>query len=268
MKITKHFPFEPEPSQLPLLFSKGDWVDCSRYWLNTASQGSVDWLTARKGLVPLEFLTEGESTNGKILISSRLTGSNFGAAAGFSKFTTPDELVLYISGLEEKKFSEESLSNMSHGNAYEPIARRWYEETTGMTVEEVGLAVPKWNFHLGASVDGIVKDSNGMVEIKCPKKMYKPLADHIHFRSTGWKPGNRHYHNHIWDSHYAQMQGGMAILKRGWCDYVVYSTSDGKAYKERIFFNEEYWERRLYPRLQSFLYNHLFPVLENIIGKY
>jgi len=135
-------------------------------------------------------------------------------------------------------------------------------------VEEVGLVVPKWNFHLGSSVDGIVKGEKGIVEIKCPKKMYGPLTDHEKQLSFGCEPESRYYHKHIWESHYAQMQGGMAILDREWCDYVVYSTTDCKVYKERILFNKEYWENKLYPSLQSFLHTNLFPLLENIIAKY
>lgn len=273
MKVISHFPFQPQPSQIPLLFPKGGWRDCGRYWINNSEQGSVGWLTARKGLVSLKNLVgdgfETKSSNPtQILISSRVTGSNFGSAAGLSKFSTPGELALYVSGLQEQKFTEESLKNMAHGTKYEPEARAWYERSTGYEVEEVGLAVPKWNFHLGASVDGIVKDQEGIIEIKCPKKMYGPLIDHEKQISFGCEPESKYYHKHIWDSHYAQMQGGMAILDKKWCDYIVYSTSDRKVYKERILFNREYWENRLYPSLQSFFHTNLFPLLESIIEKY
>ena len=60
----------------------------------------------------------------------------------------------------------------------------------------------------------------------------------------------------------------MKIADKQWCDYIVYSTSDKKVYKERILFNKEYWENKLYPSLQSFLYTYLFPVIENIMEKY
>lgn len=273
-KVTAHFPFEPTFSQINLLFPKSSWKDCGKFWTNTAPQGSIEWLAARKGLIPLkeilgkDYYTTKITTTEGMLISSRVTGSNFGSAAGVSKFTTPKELALYVSGLQEQKFTEESLKNMAHGTAYEPMAREWYENNTGLKVEEVGLAVPKWNIHLGSSVDGVVKGEKGILEIKCPKKMYGPLSDHINHLGTGWKPPNKYYHQHIWNTHYAQMQGGMAILDKEWCDYIVYSTSDCKVYTERIPFNKDYWEKRLYPSLQSFLHTNLFPLLENIISKY
>lgn len=273
MKATAHFPFEPSMAQISLLFPKSSWKDCGRFWTNTAPQGSIDWLAARKGLIPMreivgkDYKTKSTTTDG-ILICSRVTGSNFGSAVGVSKFTTPEELALYVSGLQEQKFTEESLKNMAHGTAYEPIAREWYQSTTGSEVEEVGLVVPKWNLHLGSSVDGIVKGEKGILEIKCPKKMYGPLSNHIYHLDKGWTPPNKYYHEHIWDTHYAQMQGGMAILDKEWCDYIVYSTSDCRVYTERILFNKNYWEMWLYPSLQSFLHTNLFPLLENIIAKY
>lgn len=273
MKVTSSFPFQPLPSEIPVLFSKKEWKDCGKYWINKSEQGSSGWFIARKGLLPIKNILKYKFKDksygyDNIFISSRVTGSNFGAAAGLSKFTNPEELALYISGLKEQKFNDENLKIMEHGTRYEPIARSWYEMSTGYKVEEVGLAVPKWNFHLGASVDGIVKDQEGIIEIKCPKKMYGPLNDYEKEISSGYKPESKYYHNHIWDTHYAQMQGGMAILDKKWCDYIVYSTSDKKVYKERILFNKEYWENKLYPSLQSFLYTYLFPVIENIMEKY
>ena len=63
-----------------------------------------------------------------------------------------------------------------------------------------------------------------------------------------------------------QMQGGMALLDKEWCDYIVYATEDGDVYQERISFNEEYWNNILYPKLQLFLSKELFPLLEEIIA--
>jgi len=198
-------------------------------------------------------------------VNARVTGSNYGAAAGRSRFSTPRELALEIAGVREKIFSEESKKNMAHGTKHEPNARKWYEEHFGVEVEEIGLAVPKWNFHLGASVDGIVKDQKGIIEIKCPKQMYRPLKEHIQLRETGWKPRTKYYRSHIWPTHYDQMQGGMAVLNMDWCDYIVYSTSDKEVYYERVPFNAKYWTECLYPSLEKFLNKELFPLLEDIL---
>lgn len=274
MCALKYFPFRPTSAQIPSLFPRNEWISRGNCWINLANQGTETWLNARKGRIPTSFLTNkpldvsSPSLSSYNPINARITGSNFGAAAGRSRFSTSKDLALEVAGIKEKMFSEESKKNMAHGTKEEPNARKWYETRFGVEVEEIGLAVPKWNFHLGASVDGIVKDSKGIIEIKCPKKMYKPLEDHMVLRETGWNPRTPYHRSHIWPTHYDQMQGGMAILNMDWCDYIVYSTSDRQVYFERILFNSEYWTNCLYPKLQLFLDQELFPVLEDIISKY
>lgn len=269
MKVCTYFPFEPKFTQISRLFPKKNWEDCGKYWLNISVQGSENWLKERQGQIPIEYLSveckNRASKNNEQYINARVTGSNFGAASGWSRFTTPEELAQYISGRKKRTFSPESIENMAHGTKYEPVARTWYENATGLKVEEVGLAVPKWNFHLGASVDGVIVGQEGILEIKCPKRMYGPLIEHTYNLGVGWEAPSPYYHEHIWDSHYAQMQGGMAILGKKWCDYLVYCTEDRRVFRERILFDRSYWEKKLYPSLQSFLHNHLFPILEETI---
>ena len=277
MTELRYFPYKVSSVQISYLFPKNQWISRGNCWVNLAKQGTDEWLNARKGQIPVSFLFSETnvlsptsparpSLSSIHLLNTRITVSNFGAAAGQSRFSTPKELALEVAGIKEKVFSEESKKNMAHGTKEEPNARRWYENQFGVEVEEIGLAVPKWNFHLGASVDGIVKDAKGIIEIKCPKKMYKPLIDHINLRSTGWEP-RPYYRSHIWPTHYAQMQGGMAILGMEWCDYIVYSTSDRQVYHERIPFNSKYWQESLYPNIQTFLNQELFPLLEDMICK-
>ena len=263
---TKHFPFEPKPHHLSVLFPKTDWISRGRTWVNLAPQVTKGWFLAREGRIPMKFINlENNRLDG--CVRARLTGSKFGVAAGHAPkfFSTPEELARQIAGLEEAYFDEESLKRMNHGVQEEPNARRWYEMNHNVEVEEIGLVVPKWDFHLGASVDGIVKGTKGIIEIKCPKRMYKPLQDHLRLRETGWIP-RPYYHSHIYSSQYDQMIGGMALLDKEWCDYIVYATEDGDVYQERISFNEEYWNNILYPKLQLFLFKELFPLLEEIIA--
>jgi hypothetical protein len=89
-----------------------------------------------------------------------------------------------------------------------------------------------------------------MLEIKIPKKMYGPLASVRDAISRGESDprfsSERHVWlgrpNHIWYSHYSQMQMQMAIADRKWCDYVVYAVEEEEIYIERIPFNKAYWE--------------------------
>lgn len=58
-----------------------------------------------------------------------------------------------------------------HGNEFEPIARRDFEERTGINVETVGF-VTRDDEIIGCSPDGLIRDAAGEwtegLEIKCP----------------------------------------------------------------------------------------------------
>src|SRR6056297_92094 len=211
-------------------FTKMDnnWEEYDTYWISNHEQASKEWFDTRK---------------------YRITGSNYGAAINHSNFSTPQETMKIVAGFYAKTFSDESLSNMRHGRETEPIARDWYEKSKNCKVIERGIAIPKWNKYMGSSVDGEVIGQNGIIEIKCPKRMYRPLLE----KSQSGITYDKYYHKHIWDSHYDQMIGNMAVMNKEWCDYIVYSTFDSKVYLERIYFNEKYWNEVLYPGLKFFI---------------
>lgn len=195
------------------------WVDCGSCWEHTAPQGDPDWKLARLG---------------------RVTTSVSGAMAGRSTFKTPEEQGKYIAGYEKESFSQKAIERMDHGNDTEPEARDWYAKYTGYTIVERGLIVPKQDLTLGASIDGDVINTDGIIEIKCPLTMYYPLKKYMDQIKTGWKPPPN-YHKHIWPTHYAQMQHAMAVTGKKWCTYIVYCTTDGSIFTQKIDFNQDYW---------------------------
>jgi len=93
--------------------------------------------------------------------------------------------------------------DIERGVRLEPIAKKLYELETGQKVEEIGF-VSSGEF-LGFSPDGFVGE-DGMIEIKAPNDerflslMIEPDKDHIH-----------------------QIQMGLLISGRKWCDYVLYN---------------------------------------------
>lgn len=210
-----------------------EWIDCGTYWLNTSDQRTTRWHDLRV----------------------RLTASNFGIAIGHSNFSTPEELADQIAGISKKSFTPEAIQRMGYGTQMEPVARQWYATTRGVEVNEVGIAIPKWDPMIGGSLDGNV-GSDGCIEIKCVAKMYEPLKKRI-ANSTVSKDWS-----HIWKTHFDQMQGCMAITNKKWCDYVVFCPAEDQVYVERIPFQPEYWEKILYPGLRHFLEKLLLPRLD------
>lgn len=220
-------------------FDTEQWMDCNTYWLNTSPQGSDEWHNQRK---------------------YRVTASNFGAALGQSSYCSMIELAMDITKLKPKSFPNRGKLVKQHGIVTEPEARDWYSSSRGVEVVEVGLAVPKWEPRIGASLDGDVVGTDGIIEIKSPLQMYDPLNEHMRKINAGWRPPP-FYHSHIWDTHYAQMQGGMKITNKKWCDYIVYAKQSNRVYVERIPFNEKYWEEELWPGLQTFLDTYMEPLI-------
>jgi len=215
-----------------------DWVDCGTYWLNINNQDTDGWKSARR-------VGWGHT-------KSLLTASNFGMAAGhspFHKFIEVSEVSELPSSPTEyiykKTFTPEQEAHMKRGKKLESTARNHYENITGNKVIEVGLAIPKFDIRIGASVDGLISN-DGCLEIKCGAKMYPKLTDPAF--------ANEHPSKRIYQTHYDQMIGEMVITNRSWCDYCVYTeTPSIQIYIERVPFDYKYWNEELYPKLLKFM---------------
>lgn len=210
-----------------------DWVDCGTYWLNINNQDTDGWISARR--------------NGWGHTKSLLTASNFGIAAGHSSFHNLTEMQ-ELSNTEQvytRTITPDQQAHMNRGKVLEPLARKHYENISGYKVIEVGLAIPKFDIRIGASVDGLI-NNDGCLEIKCSAKMYHKLIDP--------KYKNEHPSKRIYQTHYDQMIGEMAITNRSWCDYCVYTEMPTqKIYIERVPFDNNYWNNELYPKLVEFM---------------
>jgi hypothetical protein len=120
-------PFEPSSAQCQVYFPPEEWEERETCWISLAPQGGEKWKEDRLGKVEKP---EGGWCN------TRVTGSNFGTAAGRSRFSTAEELAKEIAGLKEKQFSPEAIARMRIGTIHEPVARKWYEKKTGLEVRE------------------------------------------------------------------------------------------------------------------------------------
>ena len=151
-----------------------------------AFQGSPEWLAQRAG---------------------RITGSRVAAALGLDKYKTRDDLMREMVrehfGAEREFTGNEATA---HGNAHEDDAIDLYERQTGRGIKYTGQHIHPEHEWLAASPDGLVGD-DGLIEIKSrkPKKHIQTvLADVV-------PPENM-----------AQIQAGLLVSGRAWCDYISY----------------------------------------------
>ena len=192
-------------------------------------------------------------------LRKRITGSIINAVLGESRFDTKDDAEEQIKGKKSKEPNE----NMLRGVRNEPVAIEWYSKFNNREVKRAGFGVSAEYLFLGGTPDGLTYDKdtnqNGLIEVKCPAKMYAPLVEKmIQELDDRWQDGYCEYKcegsrkqtiyppRHIWLSHYQQMQMYMAIWGRPWCDYIVYA-SDSYVYQERVYCNNMYWEEHMLP---------------------
>lgn len=216
------------------------WKNEKYYWEHLSRQGSQEWLNARKG---------------------RVTGSVAGALVGRSRFKTPEDQGLIIAGVVTETFNGND-EIMQHGTLTEPFARDWFAKKYNYNIVERGLIVPKWDPTLGASVDGDILNTDGIIEIKCPLKMYKPIQIYMDHKANGIHIDG---YNHIWKTHYDQMQLGMVVMNKKWCEYIVYCTPYSSVFTQKIPFDKDYWEKSLYPKIKTNYKKLVLPHLANTV---
>ena len=94
---------------------------------------------------------------------------------------------------------------MERGIELEPLAVQEYEKVKFETVTEIGYV--SLGHFFGYSPDGFVGE-DGLIEVKCPG-----AAEYIRLLST-----DEIQSGYIW-----QMQWGMFLTNRDWCDFVAYN---------------------------------------------
>lgn len=124
--------------------------------------------------------------------------------------------------LESRAFDSPA---MAWGRKHEDAARAAYELAFDEDVQELGFTRLPGHPDIGASLDGEV--SRGTIEIKCPYN----LENHIRTCEYGM-PAH----------HLPQVQGGLWIRDKNWCDFISFHPGYGerRLYVERIERDSEY----------------------------
>ena len=199
-------------------------------------QGTPEWLASRVG---------------------RITSSNFGAAIGDNKYTSPRALLKQMLWGEFK-----GNAATRWGSEHEDVARDEYiaivraqiaaaqqedDVLVDIDVKECGLVINPSRAWMGNSPDGLItltyasgRTERGLLEIKCPfrQEFYAPDPVPLYY--------------------YAQVQGTMGNMGLPWCDFVVWTPTGVQV--TRVPFNQEYWDTRLLPGVTSFYFDQYLPL--------
>lgn len=155
-------------------------------------QGSDEWYAARCGL-----LTASEMKH--ILTPAKLQYSNSEKERTHLYELLGQRITKYV---EPRYVSDD----MMRGQEDEILAREEYRRNYAQVVEVGFITNNEWGFTLGSSPDGLVSD-DGMIECKsrCQKYQIETiLADEMP------------------DDYKLQVQTGMLVSGRKWCDFISY----------------------------------------------
>jgi hypothetical protein len=167
-------------------------------------QGSPEWLEQRRGMVTAS------------VVGQLLTATGRPASNDTSRRLTLSLVAERITGYVEPTFVND---DMLRGQLDEPIARDLYSEHHAPVTECGFLVRDGWGWSLGYSPDGLVGD-DGLIEVKSrrqKKHLQTILADAIPTENM------------------AQIQCGLLVSGREWCDYISFSGG------------MPLWTKRVYP---------------------
>lgn len=160
-------------------------------------QGTAEWHAARAGKITASRFADAISVCKKAS-GKRKVGDPSAVSDGYAA----DLVMERISGRPKDNVTARVLER---GHEMEVLARMKYEARTKTFVTEAGLCVDDSGVFAYSS-DGFA-DRDGLIEIKAPVDNSKILEI--------WRTGDISEYMH-------QMQGGMWITGRRWCDFIMY----------------------------------------------
>lgn len=166
--------------------------------LIVCEQGSEDWLAARAGAITASCF----STAVDVLQRDGAKRKKGEPSAAAEKYAAN----IAIERISGKPYGQPVKSwTLDRGHELEAQARMLYEMQNEIMAMESGIVKTDDDW-FGYSTDGLVGD-DGLIEIKCPVDSVKI----VEMLRTGDVSEYMH-----------QMQGGMWITGRKWCDFIMY----------------------------------------------
>lgn len=173
-------------------------------------QGSEEWLEARCGIVTASVV-------GKLLTPTLRVADN-----DTSRGLTATLVAERITGWTE---DTAMTPDMWRGREHEPYAREKYAQHFA-PVAEVGFMLREGDgWRLGYSPDGLV-DDDGLIEVKCPR-----AKTHVNTILADEVPAQ----------YMAQIQAGLLVSGRAWCDFVSF-VAGMPLYRKRVLPDPAWFE--------------------------
>ena len=158
-------------------------------------------------------------------------------------------------------------SSTDHGKLYEPVARRLLEEKLKMKISDCGFFIHPEYPYIGVSPDGVITDSDYLVEVKCPASLplEKSLTECIKQKEAPlnkfWKNGEKSMNTNC--DYFHQIQGQLEVTNKDVCVFAVFKiTKVGEELiheleYELVFRDQQFWEEKMLPKFQKFFFQLL-----------
>lgn len=182
-------------------------------------QGTEEWHDVRRGMVTASVVDR--------LLTPTLKVANNDTSRRLTMLLTAER----ITGHTDPTWRSD---DMLRGVFDEPIARDLYSRHHSTAVEVGFMIRDDWGFELGYSPDGLVGDV-GLIEVKSRrqvKQLESVLADEVPAENM------------------AQIQCGLLVSGRAWCDYVSYC-GGMHLWTKRVYPNET-WQNAILAAVAEF----------------
>lgn len=174
-------------------------------------QGSDAWLAARCGIVTASVV-------GQLITAKTVKPATNDTSRGLTATLAAERITGHVEPIRES-------DDMRRGTLDEPYARDVYSERYA-PVEQIGFMVREFDgYRIGYSPDGLVGD-DGLIEIKSRKQKIQLKA---------------FLNNEVPSENMAQIQTGLLVSDRKWCDYVSYN-GGMPPYVKRVFPDPKWFE--------------------------
>ena len=187
---------------------------------NELEQGSDEWLAARCGIVTASVV-------GQLITPKTIKPAANDTSRALVVSLAAERITGHVEPIQPN-------ADMERGTLDEPFARDLYSEHFAEATEVGFMVRDDWGFRLGFSPDGLVGE-DGILEIKSrrqKKHLSTILADEVPIENM------------------AQIQCGLLVSDRKWCDYVSFC-SGMPLYVKRVFPDPK-WQSAIKEAVASF----------------